>query len=162
MAMIDSSVTSGSLGWRFALRGYKRWARRNLEFTLRHGPGYFWRKLKVKLGCHRPDRFSATEALPADTGGVDQMNTFVRVNLIRKIWRNAQRDYYPQPIACRGVLFLSEDVLDCTADPSLGANAVFAGGVEIVAVPGDHTTVIQEPHVQSLAAEFGRFLDRLE
>jgi nonribosomal peptide synthetase DhbF len=39
-----------------------------------------------------------------------------------------------------------------TADPALGWNAVVAGGVDVVTVPGDHFTLFAHPYVAAVAA----------
>jgi amino acid adenylation domain-containing protein len=154
--LFDSSVTSRSLGWRFALRSSKIWARRNLELTLRFGPRYFWEKLRAKWW-----RAPQNGALPGAAAGrtdEDHAARFVHVNIVRNIYRHALRQYRPQMIANSAALFLSNDGAGCSNDPTLGARDVFSGGVEIVPVAGNHTTMLQEPHLEALAGKIRRTL----
>lgn len=46
--------------------------------------------------------------------------------------------------------------------PHLGWDGVAAGGVEVYEVPGDHFTLLEEPHVQILAAQLKGCLDQTQ
>src|SRR5215203_5915368 len=48
------------------------------------------------------------------------------------------------------------------ADPTLGWSAVAAGGVEVHTVPGSHQTIIEAPHVETLADILGTCIARAE
>jgi len=45
-------------------------------------------------------------------------------------------------------------------DPSFGWQAVTTAPVEIIWLPGEHLTIMHEPHVEAVAAEVQRRLDR--
>jgi thioesterase domain-containing protein len=47
-------------------------------------------------------------------------------------------------------------------DPHLGRDAIPAGGVEAYEVPGDHFTLLEEPHIQTLAPQLKSCLDRTQ
>ncbi len=46
------------------------------------------------------------------------------------------------------------------ASPTLGWDAVAAGGVEVHSVPGDHQSIVEAPHVKILAEVLGACLAR--
>ena len=156
--LFETGLVLGPREWRFLLRSWKMWARRNLAFTVRYGPRYLWNKLKGKLA--RSSRYSLTaeRAARLRRESIDQADIVARVDVVRKICRNAQRNYHLRPVASRAVLFLSSDGLGISEDPSLGACGVFTGGVEIVPVGGNHATMLQEPHLRTLVAEVARRL----
>lgn len=158
--LFDSVIAPASLGWRFAVRGYGVWARRNLEFTLRHGPRYILNKINSRLRHLKVAPALKDEPSRAPQPNEDQASHFAHVNSVRKIYRHAQRNYRPQPMVCRGVICLSTDATGCAHDPSLGAQGVFAAGLEIVPVSGNHTTMLEEPHLRSLAAKITPLLLR--
>lgn len=47
-------------------------------------------------------------------------------------------------------------------DPTLGWGAVAAGGVEVHTIPGNHQTIIEAPHVETLAEILGTCIARAE
>ena len=47
-------------------------------------------------------------------------------------------------------------------DPTLGWGRVAVGGVEVHTVPGSHMTILEAPHVESLARILGECLARVE
>jgi thioesterase domain-containing protein len=47
-------------------------------------------------------------------------------------------------------------------DRRMGWHEVAQGGLEVHVVPGDHTTMEQEPHVQILASRFQKCFDRAD
>jgi myxalamid-type polyketide synthase MxaB len=71
----------------------------------------------------------------------------------------AWQDYVPRPYAGRLTLFRAErqDVY-CSHDPQMGWGHLAAGGVDVRTIPGSHSTIISEPHVQRLARELSACL----
>ena len=64
----------------------------------------------------------------------------------------AQRDYVPRPYHGRPVLFVVNDQEEPVVPGSqYGWEGLATGGVEIIEVPGDHKTMLSEPHVSTLA-----------
>ena len=82
--------------------------------------------------------------------------------LREKIYGKALRTYQPSPLQSRGVLFRSQEELRniYTGDPSLGWSTLFTEQFEIVDVPGDHETFLQEPHIRVLAQQLNAVLDK--
>ncbi|RMH21706.1 MAG: amino acid adenylation domain-containing protein, partial [Acidobacteria bacterium] len=74
---------------------------------------------------------------------------YARINL-------AVRNYRPRPYGGRVVLLRTEPA--ATSDPTLGWHALAGAGIEVEYVPGDHLTLLKEPHVGALAAALGRRL----
>ncbi|MBD2773825.1 amino acid adenylation domain-containing protein [Iningainema tapete] len=87
---------------------------------------------------------------------VQQMRYYVQVF---KANLQAKSCYTPQPY--RGKITLlcaSEKLKKQTYDPSQGWSRLTEVGVEIRQIPGDHYTILQEPHVQILADRLKNFL----
>ncbi|MFT3775978.1 MAG: alpha/beta fold hydrolase [Minicystis sp.] len=71
--------------------------------------------------------------------------------------------YLPRPEAVGLDLFVTADQrLLCQIDPSLGWGALCEGPIETYAVPGNHLSMFQEPHVRELAAQLAACLSRGE
>ena len=73
----------------------------------------------------------------------------------------AANQYTPQPYPGKVTLLLAEDgVAADAADPTIGWKNLARAGVEIHWLPGDHHTMVAQPHVQELAAQLQVCLDR--
>ena len=62
--------------------------------------------------------------------------------------------YNPEPYAGEVMLFKSDQTLqevDNITDPQLGWGEVSLGGVEIINCPGDHVSMLTDPHVETVA-----------
>jgi thioesterase domain-containing protein len=77
-------------------------------------------------------------------------------------------NYRPQPAATRIILHRAGEAAGAdshgaphpsAADPTLGWGALSTAPVEVRRVPGDHVSMLSEPHVKTLAAELGRLLE---
>lgn len=75
---------------------------------------------------------------------------------------HARLRYRPGRLRAPLAVFRAEHGDGASTDPTLGFGAVAAGRIHAVAVPGDHTTVLLPPHVDSLARELSVFFDALE
>ncbi len=64
----------------------------------------------------------------------------------------AVRKYVPQVYAGKVTFFCAEEEVS-VAENITGWQVLAAGGVEIIRLPGDHQTMIKEPHVQELARQ---------
>ena len=75
--------------------------------------------------------------------------------------RILSESYEPRQLDSRGVLFrsVSKDELFRGYDDSLGWKGLFAGGLEIIPVLGDHLSMIREHH-QALARKMTETLKR--
>ncbi len=85
---------------------------------------------------------------------VDQPFNELPFELREKIYRNARNSYRLRRLESRGVLFRSHDrrlgpLVD--ADRTIGWKDLFAGGLEIVETPGDHLSLLEDPHILTLA-----------
>ena len=75
----------------------------------------------------------------------------------------AARFYKAQSYPGRVTLFrVTEHWKEGGRDPRSGRDGVAAGGVEVYEVSGDHFTLLEEPHVQILAAQLKRCLDQTQ
>jgi thioesterase domain-containing protein len=75
----------------------------------------------------------------------------------------AAGSYKAQSYPGRVTLFrVAEPWKESGRDPHLGWDGVAAGGVEVYEVPGDHSTLLEEPHVQILAAQLKSCLDQTQ
>ncbi|MFQ5419790.1 MAG: thioesterase domain-containing protein [Anaerolineae bacterium] len=77
-----------------------------------------------------------------------QFHLFVRM---MQTHTAAWRDYVPQPYPGKIALFRADEQASANGEPDMGWSSLVAGGVTIIPVPGDHITMLQEPHVQVLA-----------
>jgi amino acid adenylation domain-containing protein len=65
--------------------------------------------------------------------------------------QQASRAYEPRVYSGRVTLFRARTQSAGWTDPQLGWADFARGGLEVHVVPGDHTTMLEEPHVQDLA-----------
>jgi amino acid adenylation domain-containing protein len=84
---------------------------------------------------------------------------------VEDAWDEAAQQYDAQPFDGRAVLFRvradrSAGELDHTDDEHNGWGPVIRGGIEVIDVPGDHNSLLEEPHVRSLAQSLRLSLDR--
>jgi len=80
---------------------------------------------------------------------LEQFHNFIH---ILSTHTNAWRKYEPQPFPGKITLFRAQEQGDnAPEDPDMGWARLAQQGVEIVDVPGNHLTMIHEPHVQVLA-----------
>lgn len=77
---------------------------------------------------------------------IHQMFHVFKINFL------ARYHYVPQPYLGRMTLFCAqEQFLEGMEDSTLGWSELILGGVETYKIPGDHYSIIREPHVQILA-----------
>jgi thioesterase domain-containing protein len=74
------------------------------------------------------------------------------------------RSYVPSVYGGRVTVFRASVIPEAVgtdfSDPSLGWRPFAAGGVEVLPVPGDHGSLLDEPHVEVLAASLKACLAR--
>jgi aspartate racemase len=73
----------------------------------------------------------------------------------------AAKLYRPKPYAGRITVFQATDRLSHPIDPQITWKHLALGGVDAFEVPGDHLTLVDEPHVQVLAEKLKRCICEL-
>jgi len=73
-----------------------------------------------------------------------------------------ERAYHPGPAVGPVAVMATRAYIDWTRDSSLGWAPLLAEGWTEIEVPGDHDTMIGEPHVHVLAARLGEVLERAQ
>jgi thioesterase domain-containing protein len=103
------------------------------------------------------DRARRQKALPADADA-SQLS-----GLLETFKANVQalRRYSPQSFDGRIALFRASDEQMASPDSSHGW-ASLARRVEVRPVPGDHYSMLAQPHVSTLAEEIGRYIDEAQ
>ncbi|HEY0734503.1 MAG TPA: thioesterase domain-containing protein, partial [Herpetosiphonaceae bacterium] len=95
------------------------------------------------------DQARASGALPPDLGE-RELRAYLDVFTASL---RAMQDYQPRPYAGRVTLFRAGDRPLDEADETLGWNALVAAGVSVRVIPGDHYTIVRQPHVATLAEQ---------
>jgi acyl transferase domain-containing protein len=153
--MLDTWMTQPTSWWR-----RKTWLRAHSRRLLQRGPLYLWRKSLRWANLKREEL-----ALKHDLVVKDDFGAPVPWATVLRIYRHAVADYEPQVLPSRGILFVSKDDWLSNAyrrlDDSLGTAQWFKDGVEVVEVPGDHVTVLDEPHLPELAQCYKICLEKL-
>ncbi len=103
------------------------------------------------------------------TSILDEQGLPVPFELLERLYRNITKSYCPRRLDSRGVLFRSEPLtltgeysrerLSRALDDSLGWKNLFAEGLELIPVPGDHLSMIRQPH-WALAHQMNEMLKR--
>jgi thioesterase domain-containing protein len=68
---------------------------------------------------------------------------------------HALKDYQPNPLDCRAVLFRARDSHKAhlhAYDPALGWDGLFARGLDVFEMPGDHSTILLRENLPRLAS----------
>lgn len=130
----------------------RRRARNHLD-QLRTSPVGYVRDRSVALGMRGRRAAERAEMWARDAVGVDQPD---RLKIRRFIEANVQAaiNHEIKPWDGRLVVFKAEEDpfgWVSAADDQLGWGSVARGGLEIVTVPGGHTSMLAEPHVPELA-----------
>lgn len=99
-------------------------------------------KLLFRFGCSLPHALQYTYVLKRNT----ELSTY----------------YEAPPYPGRVTLFWAADYWVSPDDYYLGWKRVATGGVEVYKVPGEHHTLLAEPHVRVLAARLKSCLDKAQ
>ncbi|HEX3128839.1 MAG TPA: amino acid adenylation domain-containing protein [Thermoanaerobaculia bacterium] len=106
------------------------------------------------------ERLRGADFLPPGAG-VEQLARILRVY---KANANAAGAYEPRPYPGGLTLIRAADMPPVSegplSEPDLGWGRVVQSPVEVVPVPGQHLTILAEPHVGGLARELERYLSR--
>jgi thioesterase domain-containing protein/aryl carrier-like protein len=107
------------------------------------------------------ERLQQLNFMPPGAGG-EQIQALLRVSQANDI---ASAHYQPQMAPCAITLFRAQDLpaelgdgilADLYRDPAFGWRAFSPSLVELYHIPGDHVTMLTEPHVRVLAASLQR------
>ncbi|HEX5659283.1 MAG TPA: thioesterase domain-containing protein, partial [Polyangiales bacterium] len=134
------------------------------------GHGELFRELGpryAQMFAERWLRYRAQEALRAAAPTLAERlwEPPVAMGEVADAWDTWIVDYQPQPYDGDAVLFRvradrSRGELDYSEDEQNGWGGVIQGGIEIIDVPGTHTSIVEEPHVRALAQSVRNVLDR--
>ncbi|MEO5731116.1 MAG: alpha/beta fold hydrolase, partial [Byssovorax sp.] len=120
--------------------------------------------LEALLSLTPEERVAHTAELAARSGllppgvGEAYVRRLLRVNAAHL---EARRRYVPGPYAGRVTLLRVEDpphLADALGDPTRGWAALAAAPVDVHVVPGDHFSMVRDPHVRALAEALRRVL----
>jgi thioesterase domain-containing protein len=153
--MLDTWMAQKGRWW-----NKKTWLQAHFKKLWREGPSYFWRKTQRRIYLKRDD---LAKKLKLMSDG--DYNLHVPWFVILRIYRQARAYYRREVLPLPGILFLSQDDWESNAyrkiDNTLGTGKWFGGGIEVVEVPGDHVTVLEETHLPRLALAFNAILGRI-
>jgi len=134
------------------------WLQEHFGKLLSQGPLYVWRKSRRRIKLEKNRLASRLELAMHD-----DFNVHVPWEIIVGIYRHAMKRYQPKPLASHGILYLSQDDWLSNAyrstDDSLGTDKMFTKGVEMINVPGNHVTILDEAHLLELADCFRKSLE---
>ncbi len=108
--------------------------------------------------------FSRPKLNPNDlTTSLDEQGMLLPGWLATRLQKMLQKSYHPRPLNSRGTLFRADSQDERAAvhgiDESLGWKNLFARGLEIIPITGDHLSIIRE-HDSVLARELGQVMER--
>lgn len=158
LALIDSYFQNAPATPR-SLRSDIEYLFRRFTFHVDHivdrgvarAPGYLFEKLMRRIA---PSAFTPDPLPPQDSPELPP-----RLVELERLDIQATRDYVPRPYRGRVTLFLRRQVIWADQDERV-PRAVFLGGIEVHKIPGDHVTVVVEPHVRVLARKLRSCLNR--
>jgi thioesterase domain-containing protein len=104
---------------------------------------------------------ASTRAPERLTTRLDDMGKPVTWPQIKYVYDTAISSYCMSQLDCGGVLFRAESKEDSASrslERHLGWDGLFRKGLEIVPVPGDHLSMLGQPHAEALAHEISRVL----
>jgi thioesterase domain-containing protein len=140
--------------------------KRHLRNSFR--PNYLWGEVQRRLQSER-EELAARGALATPKASLDLSNPVTDWDIHHRIWqyalwRHARGPYKPRQLASRGFLFRAQEsdyneIHDY--DGCLGWGRLFAGGLEIVEVPGSHGSMWKEPNIRALSRSWDACLETL-
>lgn len=128
---------------------------------------YHWRKLlqlapreRLSYMLEKASRFKANILLPKARALYDY-----RAKLADDKFALVNSSYIPQLYQGRITLFLPSDTyfrLNPEQDPGLSWSQLAVAGLDVYNVPGDHASLLNEPHIQVLAEKFRACLEQAQ
>ncbi|MEJ0090102.1 MAG: amino acid adenylation domain-containing protein [Limisphaerales bacterium] len=151
--LLDTWMENPKFWWR-----KRAWLQEHFGKLLSQGPLYVWHKSQRRIKLEKAKLASRLELAVRD-----DFSVHVPWEIIVRIYKHALEGYRPKPLASRGILYLSQDDWLSNAyrslDDSLGAGKMFADGVKVINVPGNHVTLLDEGHLSELADSFKKSLE---
>ena len=153
--LLDTWMTSPTSWW-----VKKAWLKEHFGKLLQEGPKYLWRKSRRRIKLETKELASRLELAVRDDFNV-QVPSAIRT----RIYGHAMDGYRPKALATRGILLVSQDDWLSNAyrslDDSLGSSKLFSDGMEVINVPGNHVTLLDEMHLPELARLVSKSLEQL-
>ncbi|RUS60627.1 amino acid adenylation domain-containing protein [Pseudorhodobacter sp. E13] len=154
LAMMDAEGPGG----RDKIRGFA-WVQVHLRQLRRGGFGHGWALICAKARGlrHRLGRLwiAAKESLSQDAPVLNSVDGFVAANEV------AIRNYEPQPYPGHMTIIRAASNAfdsDKAIAEGLGWASVAQGGFDVVSVPGDHLSILEEPGITQVAQAFATVL----
>ncbi len=123
-----------------------------------------WMLVKEIKQLARPFRRAISGDLGPLTPRLDDQGVPMHWALVERVYANALKTYHLRCLDCRGVLFRADPTEDRparTVDGSMGWDTLFGKGLEIIQVPGDHLSMVQQKlNAAVLAQEMTTLLNR--
>ena len=145
------------------IRNSWRWFRYSCRWTSQQRRTFIQRKLRAcwkRLYRH----FDGT--VPSEPSAEDTIDLSLYSEEQRRLWDvhlRASDNYRPRPYSGSLVLFRTNiHPFFCSFDATYGWGELARAGVTVKTVPGNHESILAEPHVQKVAAELKECLGRAQ
>ena len=145
------------------IRNSWRWLGYFSRWSPRRRRGFIERKFRA-CGKRLHRHFDST--VPSEPSAEDTIDLSLYSEEQRRVWDahlRASDNYRPRSYPGSLVLFRTNiHPVFCSFDPTYGWGEFARGGVTVKIVPGDHESILAEPHVRKVAAELKECLGRAQ
>lgn len=142
-------------------RNYLRWMAEHIRNTIRHGFGYVFERLRRRVFARGPKKPHPSEVIERATANEDR--GFRDLARLRgAIYKAATENYQVRVYEGEAILFRAEDsgiFKSDLRDPGYGWSR-YVSALREFDVPGDHTSMLEQPNVQRIAEALAPFLER--
>ena len=139
--------------------------RRHLQNSFRLGPNYLWRKIRERLTEEKQGRVARGNSGKSPVTPSPALGASPKAwEIVHRIWQHSLKRYPQRQLASRGILLRAQKSIyndDHDFDGCLGWRHMFAGGLEIIEVPGDHLSMWKEPQLRTLGKVWVKSLEKL-
>jgi amino acid adenylation domain-containing protein len=160
LAILDTTAPCNKPSWCQSLKfllGTALWS--TLPFLLDYGT-LATNRLQSCTGWFSRWQWSAIASLIPEESRLRLLDESAIAPMLRIVYANAQAAYryVPQHYAHRIALFKATEQSDAIGcDPTLGWSAL-SNDIQLHQVPGNHLSLLKQPHVQMLAQQLGQYL----
>ena len=147
------------------LRNIRWWVQEDL---LESRPGEMFQRLRRKVREVAKRLKRVTNSRGRCARGPDLEDIFDLRNLPEDYVRTMDyhlrllREYQPRPYSGPLTLYRARTQrLFCLTESDLGWGRIVSGGIEVVQIPGNHDSIVKEPHVRLLAEALRGAIDRV-